>query len=39
MLLMRDFLKKGAFRRKSAKEDTQLIEELEKSNYRAPYEA
>ena len=28
----------GAFRRKSAKEATQLIEELAKSNYRAPYE-
>ena len=39
VLLMRDFLKKGAFRRKSAEEATQLIKELAKSNYRAPYEA
>ena len=29
----------GAFRRKSAEEATQLIEELAKSNYRAPSEA
>ena len=29
----------GAFKRKSAEEATQLIEELEKSNYRAPSEA
>ena len=29
----------GAFRRKSAEEATQLIEELAKSNYRAPYKA
>ena len=29
----------GAFRRKSAEEATQLIEELAKSNYRAPFEA
>ena len=29
----------GAFKRKSAKEATQLIEELAKSNYRAPSEA
>ena len=29
----------GAFRRKSAEEVTQLIEELTKSNYRAPSEA
>ena len=27
----------GAFRRKSAEEVTQLIEELSKSNYRAPF--
>ena len=30
---------RGAFRRKSADEVTQLIEELTKSNYRAPSEA
>ena len=29
----------GAFRRKSAEEATQLIEELAKSNYKAPFEA
>ena len=29
----------GAFRRKSAEEATQLIEELAKRNYRAPSEA
>ena len=29
----------GAFRRKNVKEATQLIEELAKSNYRAPSEA
>ena len=29
----------GAFKRKTAKEATQLIEELAKSNYRAPSEA
>ena len=29
----------GAFRRKNAKKATQLIEELAKSNYKAPYEA
>ena len=29
----------GAFRRKNAEEATQLIEELVKSNYRAPFEA
>ena len=29
----------GAFRRKSAEEATQLIEELAKSNYKAPSEA
>ena len=28
----------GAFKRKSAEEANQLIEELAKSNYRAPYE-
>ena len=30
---------RGAFRRKSAEEATQLIEELANSNYRAPYKA
>ena len=34
-----DVTSRGAFRRKSAEEATQLIEELEKSNYRAPSEA
>ena len=29
----------GAFRRKSAEESTQLIKELAKSNYKAPFEA
>ena len=29
----------GAFRRKSAEEATQLIEELAKSNYKDPFEA
>ena len=29
----------GEFRRKNAEEATQLIEELAKSNYRAPFEA
>ena len=29
----------GALRRKSAEEATQLIEELEKSNYKAPFQA
>ena len=34
-----DATSRGAFRRKSAEEATQLIEELAKSNYRAPFEA
>ena len=34
-----DTASRGAFRRKSAKEATQLIEELAKSNYRAPSKA
>ena len=34
-----DATSRGAFRRKSAKEATQLIEEQAKSNYRAPFEA
>ena len=34
-----DSASRGAFRRKSAEEATQLIEELAKSNYRAPSEA
>ena len=29
----------GAFRRKSAEEATQLIEELAKRNYKVPFEA
>ena len=33
-----DAASEGAFRRKSAKEATQLIEELAKNNYRAPFE-
>ena len=34
-----DVVSGGAFRRKSVEEATQLIEELTKSNYRAPSEA
>ena len=34
-----DAASRGAFRRKNAKEATQLIEELAKSNYRDPSEA
>ena len=34
-----DAASRGAFRRKTAKEATQQIEELAKSNYRAPSEA
>ena len=34
-----DAASRGAFRRKSVEEATQLIEELEKSKYRAPFEA
>ena len=34
-----DTTSRGAFRRKSVKEATQLIEELAKSNYKAPSEA
>ena len=34
-----DAASRGAFRRKSVEEATQLIEELAKSNYRAPFEA
>ena len=34
-----DATSRGAFRRKSAKEATQLIKELAKRNYRAPFEA
>ena len=34
-----DATSRGALRRKSAKEATQLIEEQAKSNYRAPFEA
>ena len=33
-----DTASKGAFRRKSAEEATQLVEELAKRNYRAPSE-
>ena len=34
-----DVASRGAFRRKSVEEATQLIEELAKSNYRAPSKA
>ena len=34
-----DVASRGAFRRKSVEEATQLIEELAKSNYRALFEA
>ena len=34
-----DAASEGAFKRNSAKEATQLIEDLVKSNYRAPFEA
>ena len=34
-----DAASRGEFRRKSAEEATQLIEELTKSNYKAPSEA
>ena len=34
-----DAASRGAFRRKSIEEATQLIEKLAKSNYRAPSEA
>ena len=34
-----DVASKGAFKRKSAEEATQLIEELAKSNYKAPSKA
>ena len=34
-----DATSRGAFRKESAKEATWLIEELAKSNYRAPFEA
>ena len=34
-----DAASKGSFRRKNVKESIQMIEELAKSNYRAPFEA
>ena len=34
-----DATSRGVFKRKSAKEAIQLIEELAKNNYRAPFEA
>ena len=34
-----DITSRGAFRRKSVEEATQMIEKLAKSNYRAPSEA
>ena len=34
-----DAASRGSFRRKSPKEATQVIEEIAKSNYRAPSEA
>ena len=34
-----DATSRGAFRRKSVEEATQLIEELTKSNYKAPSKA
>ena len=34
-----DVASRGEYRRKSVKEATQLIEELAKSNYKAPFEA